>query len=149
MCFFVNAVVGNRGWKIGFFLIVHKSVFLGTFRRKTSRKERTTNKEEEEERGPKSATKTLQEGERESSPKNRPKSGKEDETHNSGSTRTQNPRGSAHSFLGLCLRSSPTTAAQTSNQPRSYGSIEPTRDQTHGPIEPACNPKKKTFGPAQ
>ena len=45
--------------------------------------------------------------------------------------------------LGLCLRPSPTTATQTSDQPRSYGSIEPTRDQTHGPIKLACNPKKK------
>ena len=32
MCFFVNAVIGNQGRKIGFVPIVHRSVVLGTFR---------------------------------------------------------------------------------------------------------------------
>ena len=45
--------------------------------------------------------------------------------------------------LGLCLRPSPTTATQTSDQPRSYGSVEPTRDQPDGPIKLVCTPKKK------
>lgn len=128
MCYFVSVVVGNRCRKIRFLNRFLDLWLLGAFRPQNSQKrkkddeQRGKGKEEDRNRQRKRRGK-----ERESSPENRPKSGKEDEIHGSGSTRTQNPGEPARSSLGLCLRPSPTTAAQTSNRPRSYGSVEPTQ----------------------
>ena len=128
MCYFVSVVVGNRGRKIRFLNRFLDLWLLGAFWPQNSQK----GKKDDERRGKgkeedRSRQRKRRGKERESSLENQPKSGKEDEIRGSGSTRTQNPGEPARSSLGLCLRPSPTTAAQTSNRPRSYSSVEPTQ----------------------